>query len=112
MQILLPQSTAERRARAHRKEDDATWSLCRLHTAANFDVASDVPETWQLLHNDHRIMCGLCNDILRRRASKHEREEREAKAKLGRPPRITKAQREQAAWEKWHAAAHEWEKKL
>lgn len=98
--ILLPRAEAERRQAAHLRDDGRTWSLCGMRNAAGCDVIADTPQNRSTVTEwRHRRICGLCLDILRRRAQAVETAQREAERKA----QLKKPTKRQVEAEKWLA---------
>lgn len=98
MHILIPSADADRRQAAHLVEDNSEQSLCGLHMwQTGEERIPDVPENRRRVYQQHQHICGLCLDILRRRANAAETACREAERKAQpRPP--TKRQIEAEKW--------------
>lgn len=103
MHILLPRATADRRQAAHLADADQPASLCGMRARAGCEVLPDTRQTRDLLEWRHCHICGLCLDILRRRAQAAETAQREAERKAHRKP--TKHERDLADLARWIAAA-------
>lgn len=100
--ILIPHANAERRAAAHLIDDGVyVLSLCKLHTPhANETRFPDTRENRIRVQQASRHICGLCLNILRRRARTAQTVSREDERKTP-PKQPTRGQLEAEMWQRF-----------